>query len=143
MRLRMTATIPSFECGRAQIRAHFRHLATVVRIQGDVDAVNVGRLIERIRRIIMANDPVVLDLSDINSFAEEGISLLDAVAEGCRGAEIEWTLVPSPAVTALLRDSDCDDIFPTARSVPAALHHFADMIDTRRQLLLPLVKKTA
>jgi anti-anti-sigma factor len=143
MRLRMTATIPSFDCGRAQIRAHFRHLATVVRIQGDVDTGNVDRLGERTRRFIMANDPVVLDLSGVKSFAEEGISLLQAVAEGCRSAKIEWTLVASPAVTALLRDSELDDAFPTARSAQEALHYFAEVIDQRRRLLLPLVKKTA
>jgi anti-anti-sigma regulatory factor len=139
----MTATIPSFDCGGAQIRAHFRHLATVVRIQGCVDAGNVDRLIERTQRFIMANDPVVLDLSGLRSFAEEGISLLQAVADGCRIAEIEWTLVPSSAVTAALRDSDYDDAFPTAPSAQEALHYFADVIDQRRRLLLPLVKKTA
>ena len=139
----MTATIPSFDCGGAQIRAYSHHLATVVRIQGKIDTANIERLIERTRRFIMANDPVVLDLSDVNSFANEGLSLLDAVAEGCPAAGVEWTLVASPAVTAFLQDCDRDDMFPTARSVHEALHHFADVIDMRRQLLLPLVKKTA
>jgi anti-anti-sigma factor len=139
----MTATIPSFDCGGAQIRAHFRHLATVVRIQGHVDTTNVERLTERMQRFLMANDPVVLDLSGVDSFADEGISLLRAVADDCRTAGIEWTLVASPAVAARLRDSDYDDMVPTAGSVREALHRFADVIDMRRQLLLPLVKKTA
>jgi anti-anti-sigma factor len=139
----MTATIPSFDCGGAQIRAHFRHLATVVKIQGNVDAANVDQLVEHTRRFIMAHDPLVLDLSGVNSFAEDGISLLHAVTEDCRSAAIEWTLVASPAVVARLRNSDYDDMFATARSVREALHRFADMIDMRRQLLLPLVKKSA
>ena len=45
----MTATITTsaFDCGRARIRSHFRHLATVVTIDGEIDAVNVDRVIER------------------------------------------------------------------------------------------------
>ncbi len=41
----MTATIntSAFDCGRAQLRWHFRHLATVVTIHGEIDAVNVDR----------------------------------------------------------------------------------------------------
>jgi hypothetical protein len=38
---------------------------------------------------------------------------------------------------------NCDIVFPITRSVPEALHDFADVIDSRRQMLLPLVRKTA
>jgi anti-anti-sigma regulatory factor len=139
----MTATITTsaFECGGAQIRSHFRHLATIVTIDGVISALNADRLSEGARRFVLAKDPLVLDLSNVNSFAAEGISFLDAIGDDCRTAGVEWMLVPSPAVTDRLRDTDT--IFPIARSVPEVLHDFADVIDTRRQLLLPLVRKTA
>lgn len=139
----MTATITTsaFECGGAQIRSHFRHLATVVTIDGVISALNVDRLTECARRFVLAKDPLILDLSNVNSFAAEGVSLLRIIGDDCRAAEVEWTLVPGPAVTDLLRDTDI--IFPLARSVPEALHDFADVIDRRRQLLLPLVRKSA
>lgn len=139
----MTATISTFDCGDAQIRPHFRHLVMVVTIHGGLGAANVDAASAFVRRLILARDPLVLDVSDVNSFAAEGISLLYAVADECRTAGVEWTLVASPAVSDRLRDSDCEALFPTARSVAEALHHFADEVDRRRQALLPLVRKTA
>ena len=141
----MTATITTsaFDCGRARIRSHFRHLATVVTIDGEIDAVNVDRVIERARRFVLAKDPLVLDMSNVNSCAAEGVSLLISIAEDCRAAQVEWMLVPSTATADLLCQSGYDAMFPVARSVHEALHDFADGIDRRRQLLLPLVRKTA
>jgi anti-anti-sigma regulatory factor len=139
----MTATSNTFDCGGAQIRAHFRHLAMIITMRGNINAVNVDQVIDRTRRFILAHDPLVLDMSRANSSAEQTISLMQMVAEDCRAAGIEWKVVPSPAVTDSLRRSGYDDVFPTARSVNDALHQFADVIDERRQLLLPLVRKTA
>jgi len=141
----MTATITTsaFDCGRARIRSHFRHRATVVTIDGEIDAVNVDQVIECARRFVLAKDPLVLDMSNVNSFAAEGVSLLISVAEDCRAAEVEWVLVPGTATADLLCDTGYDATFPVARSVHEALRDFTDVIDRRRQLLLPLVRKTA
>ena len=146
MGLPMTATISAsayFDCGAAQIRPHFRHLVMVVTIQGKIGTANVDRASAYMRRLILTRDPLVLDMSGVNSFAAEGISLFGVIADECRTAGVQWTLVASPAVADLLRDSDYEAMFPIARSVSEALHHFADAIDRRRQVLLPLVRKTA
>src|ERR1700757_1662842 len=130
MRPPMTATITTsaFDCGRAQIRPHCRHLATVVTIDGEIDAVNVDRVIECVRRFMLAKNPLVLDMSNMNSFAAEGLSLFRIIAEECPAAGVEWILVPGPAVTDRLRDADYDAVIPVARSVHEALHDFADVI---------------
>jgi anti-anti-sigma factor len=135
----------TFECSGAQIRAHCRHLATVVTIRGLIDAVNVDRVSENIRRFILGNHPVVLDMTDVSHFAADGISLLYTLDEDCRAAGVVWTLVASPAVIELLGDG-CDEneaMFPIARSVHEALRNLADAIARRRQLVLPLITKTA
>ena len=137
----------TFDCGGAQIRAHCRHLATVVTIRGEIDAVNVDWVSKYIRRFIVGSNPVVIDLSDMRQFAVAGISLLYAIDEDCRSAGVEWTLIASPAVTEVL-DAGCDQdengaMFPVARSVHEALHNLADAIVSRRQLVLPLIKKSA
>lgn len=132
------------ECGGAWIRAHYRHLATVVVIRGRIDAANVDELSEQARRFVLAKEPLVLDLSGVTSFEAAGIWLLCVLDGDCRAAGVEWTLVESPVVDELLRDFDEEAQFPTSRSVDQALHRFADVIDRRRQLLLPLIsKKTA
>ena len=128
----------TFDCGGAQIRAHCRHLATVVTIRGEIDAVNVDWVSKYIRRFIVGTNPVVIDMSDLHQFAVAGISLLYVIDEDCRTAGVEWTLVASPAVIELL-----NDVFPIAGSVHAALRNLADAIVSRRQLVLPLIRTTA
>jgi anti-anti-sigma factor len=136
----------TFDCSGAQIRAHCRHLATVVTIRGEIDADNVDRVSAYLGRFIVGTNPVVLDLSGVSHFAPAGISLLYAVDEDCRAASVEWTLVPSPAVIELLGEGseEYDDgaIFPIARSVHEALRSLADAIASRRQLVLSLIGTT-
>jgi anti-anti-sigma factor len=130
-----------FECGGAQIRAHQRQLATVVHIRGEIDAVNVGRIIDYIRRFTLGENPVVLDVADVSQFAEAGISLLHAFDADCRTAGVDWTLVASSAITTTLDDSGDDTAFPIMRSVHEALRDRAEAIVMRRRLALPLVRK--
>ena len=135
-----------FDCSGAQIRAHCRHLATVVTIRGDIDGVNVDRVSECVRRFILGSNFVVLDVSGVSYFAS-GIPLLHRVDEDCRAAGVEWTLVASPTVIELLGDGFDEDeygaMFPAALTVHEALHNLADAIVSRRQLVLPLIAKTA
>jgi len=134
---------PTVECGGARIRAHYRHLATVVTVRGRIDASNVDQLSEHARRFVLAKEPLVLDLSGVTSFAAAGIWLLCVLDGDCRAAGVEWTLIEGPAVIELLRHFDEDAMFPTATSVEQALHALADGNDQRRQALLPLFQKSA
>lgn len=131
---------PTVDCGGAQLRAQCRHLATVVSITGDVTDASVDALIERVRHYILTEKPVVLDLGDVRSFATDGIALFEAVDEMCDEAGVEWSLVASQPVTRVLRL--CGALVPTTESVPAALHHFSDVMSERRQLL-PILGKSA
>ncbi|HEU4362973.1 MAG TPA: STAS domain-containing protein [Mycobacterium sp.] len=131
------------DCGGAQVRAHYRHLATVVAVRGRIDAGNVDQISDHARRFILSGEPLVLDLSGVNSFAAPGIWLLCVLDGDCLAAGVEWTLVESPAVHELLRDFDEEAKFPISASVDQALHTLAEGIDRRRQLLLPLIRKTA
>lgn len=126
------------DCSGARIRAHCRHLATVVTIRGEIDAANVDRVGRHIRRFVLADNPVVLDISDVSHFAPAAISLVYMFDDDCRAAGVEWTLVASPAIIELLGDG-----FPAALSEHEALRNLADAIVNRRQLVLPLIKKSA
>jgi anti-anti-sigma factor len=132
----------TFDCSGAQIRAHCRHLATVVTVRGVIDAVNVDRVSEYIRRFILGENPLVLDISGVSHFAPAAISLLYMLDENCRAAGMEWTLVANPPVIELLGDDD-EAMVTITRSVHEALRNLADAIVSRRQLVLPLIGKTA
>jgi anti-anti-sigma factor len=126
----------------AQVRAHHRHLATVVHIRGEIDEENVDRIRDHIARFTLGDNPVVLDVADVNEFAEAGISLLYAFDADCRAAGVDWTLVASSAVTQVLDDTGHDASFPIMRSVHEALQDRADAIVLRRRMALPFVRKT-
>ncbi|MCV7312284.1 STAS domain-containing protein [Mycobacterium paraffinicum] len=123
-------------CDGAWIRAHRRQLATVVTIRGEIDALNADRIAGCIRRFILGEDRVVLDMSGVTGFAAPGISLLQTFDDDCRAEGVQWTLVASPAVTESLGDSGFSD----EHSVPEALQDLADAIALRRRLALPLVR---
>lgn len=132
----------TFDCGGAQVRAHFRHLATVVTIHGEIDVVNVDRVRAQVRRFVLGTDPLVLDLGEMDQFAPVGIGLLCRLDEDFRTAGVQWTLVASPAVIELLGD-EARAIFPITLSVREALRNRADAIVRRRQQMLSLIRKSA
>jgi len=56
---------------------------------------------------------------------------------------VDWTLVASSAVIAVLEDTGHDTNFPLMRSDQEALRDRADAIRVRRTMALPLVRKTS
>jgi len=139
----MISTTTIFDCGTAAVRAHCRHLATVVTIQGEIDAVNVERIALYLRRFLLGTNPVVLDMTGVGRVTTAGLSLLLTFDDDCDGAGLGWTLVAGPAVSEMLNVAAAQDAFPVAGSVHEALHELADAIANRRQSVLPLIKKTA
>ena len=133
---------PAVDCDGAQMRALCRQLATVVTVSGDINDTNVDRISAYAKRFVLMEKPFVLDLSGVNSFSPECISLLYNLDEDCHRAGVEWSIIASQPVHRTLRLSGERETFPTAGSVPEALHHFADSIGERRRLL-PLLTKTA
>ena len=129
-----------FHFGGAWVRAHRRQLATVVTIRGEIDAFNADRIGDHIRRFLLGEDRVVLDMSAVSQFAAAGIALLQTFDEDCRAEGVQWTLVTSPAVAELLGDGADGTAFSSTCSVHEALHDVADAIARRRRLVLPLVR---
>lgn len=113
-----TARQGSLDCGGAEVRAHCRHLATVVTIRGEIDAVNVDRVSGCVRRFIVGDNPLVLDISAVTHFAGAGFSLLYTFDEDCRRAGVQWTLVAGDGVIEQVVASDGDAAYPIAGSVP-------------------------
>ncbi len=131
---------PAVECDGAELRAQCRHLAMAVTVSGAIDDDNFDRLTQKVRRLVLAEKPFALDLSDVTYLSARGVSLLYALDDECDIAGVEWALIASPEVLDVLRL--LDDAFPITVSVPEALHHFAEGTLARRRLL-PLLHKTA
>lgn len=140
--IRATQANCTFYCGGAQIRAYARQLATVVTVRGEIDADNVERVTGYIRRFTLGEKPVVVDMSEVTHFASAVADLLHTFDRDCDSAGVEWTLVASLVVIELLCGADATE-FPITGSMHEALRNLADAIASRRQQVLPLIKKTA
>ncbi|MCV7178017.1 STAS domain-containing protein [Mycolicibacterium sphagni] len=133
---------PATDYKGAHIRAHSRHVATVVAVSGRIDSANVDHIAECAKRLVLADKPFVLDLAGVSSFTPQSIRLLCDIDDACSSVGAEWAVVASDAVNRRLR-RDSDVVFPVVGSVAEAEHEFDDAILSRRRMLLPLLSKTA
>ena len=86
------------DCNGAQMRALCRQLATVVTVTGEIEECNLDRISAYARRFVLTEKPFVLDLTGVNSFSPECISLLHTIDENCELADVEWAVVASQQV---------------------------------------------
>lgn len=93
----------------------------VISVRGEIDAVNAGEFAGYALRNIHNAERVAIDLSAVEFFGTAGFSALRAIEEHCSAARTEWVLVPSKAVSRLLRICDPDSTFHSCYSVAAAL----------------------
>jgi anti-anti-sigma factor len=119
-----------------RMRAHSRHQGTVVTISGDIDASNSERVHDFATRFVLVDNALILDLSGVEFFAACGVSVLIAVDDACRTAEVPWALVGSRAVSRVLQLTERDTTLPTANSVPEALRMVTALTRARRRLAL-------
>ena len=123
-----TQDLPESMIERAESRmAHFttRWLlqpnTAVVTAHGEIDAANAQELVDYALRHGVHINGLVLDLSGVDFFGTSGFSALHTLNVRCAGDSITWALVPSPAVTRLLRICDPDSALPLHGGVDAAL----------------------
>lgn len=131
---------PAVVCDGASMRAHCRQLATVVTVKGDVGLNNIEQIASYVNRFILAEKPLALDLSGVNSFAPQAMSMFFDIDDRCGELGVDWAVVASQPVIAEIRRHEVD--VPLSSSVPEALHHFAEG-NTARRRLLPLLTKSA
>lgn len=112
-------------CNGAQMRAHCRNQVTVVKVTGDIDAINIDRFHDYTRRFVGDAAGLILDLSGVDFLCARGISVLITLDDDCRAAGTHWVIVGSPTVRRLLRICDPSDALPTASSERQALNAVA------------------
>ncbi|MBS1694899.1 MAG: STAS domain-containing protein [Actinobacteria bacterium] len=134
---------PVIECGTARIRAQARHLATVVSVYGEVTEANVDDVTACVRRFLLPETPIVLDICGVHIRTTRGLELIGVIDEHCAAIRVPWLLVATDAMVEVLALCVAEDLPATASSVPAALHQLADWNAAWRSLLLPLFKKPA
>jgi anti-anti-sigma factor len=110
----------------------------VITAHGELDAANAPEFVDYALRHATHTDRLVLDLSGVDFFGTAGFSALHSVNVRCAAELVHWALVPSSAVTRLLRICDPDSALPICSSVDVAL----SAVQGEPRRLLQLVSKS-
>jgi anti-anti-sigma factor len=113
------------DCSGAQMRAHRRDQVTVVRVTGDIDAMNLDGFYDYTSRFLGEAPGLILDLSGVEFLCARGISVLITLDNQCRMAGTHWAIVGGLFIRRLLHIGDPTDALPTATSEREALNIIA------------------
>jgi anti-anti-sigma factor len=98
-----------------------RSSVAVISAHGHIDASNADTLTEYTLGHLMGCSGLILDLRDLDFFGTEGFSALHRVSVRCADPGIGWGVVPSEAVSRVLRICDPQGLLPAASTVAAAM----------------------
>jgi anti-anti-sigma factor len=98
-----------------------RSSVAVISAHGYIDASNADTLTEYTLGHLMRCRGLILDLRDLDFFGTDGFSALHRVAVCCADPGIGWAVVPSEAVSRVLRIGDPQGLLPAASTVEAAM----------------------
>ncbi|OBI49861.1 sulfate transporter [Mycobacterium kyorinense] len=93
----------------------------VIGAYGELDASNANQLANYVQRCSAHAKHVIVDLTGLEFFGTAGFSALHTINVRCAGTDVEWAVVPGPAVSRVLRICDPDNTLPTTNSAAAGL----------------------
>lgn len=93
----------------------------IVTADGELDASNTQPFVDYALHHADEMHSLVIDLSDVGFFGTAGFSALHTLNVRCAGESIDWVVVPSAAVTRMLRICDPDSALPVCDGLDAAL----------------------
>jgi anti-anti-sigma factor len=110
---------PAWENHSARFTAEWGSSFVAITAHGELDASNASQLADYVLRCAGQSKSVIVDLSGLEFFGTAGFSALHLINVRCAGANLRWAVVPSKAVSRLLRICDPDDTLPLTKSVRA------------------------
>jgi anti-anti-sigma factor len=111
---------PAWENHSARFSAVWDTSRVIITAHGELDASNANEFADYFDLCISHSMPLIVDLSGLEFFGTAGFSALHLINVRCAGAKLRWAVVPSKAVTRLLRICDPDHALPLVQSVNAA-----------------------
>ena len=108
----MSVTHTRLKCDNADFRARWDQSSGVIRARGDLDAANADQFSDYVANCVTHFPKLTLDLSAVDFIATAGFSALHRINVTCSAAEVQWAMVPSRAVSRLLRICDPDGVLP-------------------------------
>jgi anti-anti-sigma factor len=110
-----------------------RSWIAVISAHGHIDASNADTLTEYTVGHLTGCRGLIIDLRGLDFFGTDGFSALHRVSVCCAHPGIAWAVVPSEAVSRVLRIGDPQGLLPARSTVEAAMALIQDQ--TRRPAL--------
>lgn len=95
--------------------------SAVLSVFGEIDAANISEFADYVSLHLPHLSELVLDLTGVEFFGTSAFSAMHTLSVQAAANGIDWKLVPSAAVTRLLRICDPDAVLPIEESVATAL----------------------
>lgn len=109
-------------CHRAELTTRWvTPSLAVIAARGELDAANAADFADHALSLTGQATDLVLDLTAVQFFSTAGFSTLHTINVKCAGKAVDCTIVPSAAVTRLLRICDPDAALPISETVEAAV----------------------
>jgi anti-anti-sigma factor len=109
------------DCRGACIWAHTDIGLTLVAISGEIDALNVDDVSGHVRGLVPEGGALIVDLTDIDFIAVDGLRALFALSSRCVRTHTTWAMIATDAANRLLRVGDHDKLLPVVGSATEAL----------------------
>ncbi|MCV7099693.1 STAS domain-containing protein [Mycobacterium palustre] len=122
----------------ARLFVYARSLGTVLRIDGEIDAVNATSVAQAIRRFALLKTPLILDLSQL-FLSVDGFRALLVLNHEHQQARVHCSVVAGAALHPLLGIVG-DHGLPVVGSVAEALQLIEDIVGSRRRFLAGMVR---
>jgi len=98
-----------------------RSSVAVISARGHIDASNADALTDYTLGHLTGCRGLIIDLRGLDFFGTDGFSALHRVSVCCAHPGIGWAVVPSEAVSRVLRIGDPQGLLPAASTVEAAM----------------------
>jgi anti-anti-sigma factor len=126
----------------AQFSARRQPSGTVITVDGELDAANADQLAVYVQGSVNRSKRVILDLRGLEFIGTAGFSALHRINVVCSGAQAYWAMVPSAAVSRLLRVCDPDGTLPVTTPVDEPLLDTVSWTGSQARPLLQLVAQS-
>ncbi|MBV5244143.1 MULTISPECIES: STAS domain-containing protein [Mycolicibacterium] len=83
-----------------------------VSVRGEVDALNAKHFAHTVREMAGGSAALVLDLTEVSFLAFDGASALYAISAHLAREDVTWCVVPSPAVSRVVKLCDPEGLIP-------------------------------
>lgn len=112
--------------------------ATVLTVTGELDASNADRFDASVSQLVLAGEPFVIDISELDFLGVQCIRILLDVCETCRTTGTRWALVVDGALRHMLSVVDRQCSLPVTSSLTEAL----DDVATARRSVVRLAPRS-